>query len=100
MLQTDIIFCKCLKISVENEGVCEPVAVSQKQTNGFGHVTPMFHTEWLAATFAPMIALVITIKNVVEALSSFSHLPHGLMGFVLETLKGNLLLTHPYFSDR
>lgn len=91
MLQTDIIFCKCLKISVENEGICEP---------GFGHVTPMAHTEWLAATFAPMIALVITVKNIVEALSSFSHLPHGLMGFVLETQKGNLLLTYPYFSDR
>lgn len=60
----------------------------------------MAHTERLAATFAPMIALVITVKNIVEALSSFSHLPHGLMGFVLETLKGNLLLTHPYFSDR
>lgn len=60
----------------------------------------MAHTELLAATFAPMIALVSTVKNVVEALSSFSHLPHELMGFVLETLKGKLLLTHPYFSDR
>lgn len=64
MLKTDvIIFCKCPKIpAVESEGVSEPGAVSQKQTNGFEQVTPRACAEWLAATFALRIALVITVQ--------------------------------------
>lgn len=56
-------FCKCPKIPAgESEGVSELGAVSQKQTNGFERVTPRACAEWLAATFALRIALVITVQ--------------------------------------
>lgn len=69
-VKTDVVFCKFPEIPpVERERVSELGAVGQKQTNEFGHVAPIVHTEWVAAAFAPRIALVITMNNIVGTLS-------------------------------